>query len=61
MKKLFLFLISIIICSSAINAQHYRGFADLTVSMPVTKMDGGKLSYEDTNGVLLGVTTSHGV
>lgn len=61
MKKLITLFVALTLSFTVSHAQHYRGFADLTVSMPVTKMDGGKLSYEDTNGVLLGVTTSHGV
>lgn len=60
MKKLILLFVSFLFCCSPVKAQHYRGFADLNLSIP-TVMDDGNISYSDAQGFAMGLITSHGV
>lgn len=64
MKKLITLFAATLLCISATNAQHYRGFFDINLSMPTVKLNGGEFTYstsEGKEGLGLGVTTSHGV
>ena len=61
MKKLITLFVATALCVCASNAQHYRGFVDVNLSIPTVKMDGGFLSYSDAQGFAIGLTTSPGV
>ena len=62
MKKLITLFVAAVLCFSTANAQHYRGFADVTLTIPVAvKMGGENISYETAKGFFPGFTTTHGV